>query len=81
MPGKQLGQQRLKPVDGLDPTTQCFAAVGEHPQCLEVSADHEADFLLAMDSMRRSRLRSGATRWELYRVGECADYLSLLHEP
>jgi hypothetical protein len=31
----------------------------------EVSADQEADFLLAMGSMRRSRLRSGASRWDL----------------
>jgi hypothetical protein len=31
----------------------------------EVSADHEADFLSAMESMRRSRLRSGASRWNL----------------
>jgi hypothetical protein len=39
----------------------------------EVSADQEADFLLAMESMRRSRLRSGASRWDLYRVGESPD--------
>jgi MFS family permease len=39
----------------------------------EVSADQEADFLSAMESMRRSRLRSGASRWGLYRVGECPD--------
>jgi MFS family permease len=36
----------------------------------EVSADQEAAFLVAMESMRRSRLRSGASRWDLYRVGE-----------
>jgi len=36
----------------------------------EVSADSEEDFLLSMESMRRSRLRSGASRWDLYRVGE-----------
>ena len=36
----------------------------------EVSADQEAAFLSAMESMRRSRLRSGASRWDLYRVGE-----------
>jgi MFS family permease len=36
----------------------------------EVSADHEAAFLSAMELMRRSRLRSGASRWDLYRVGE-----------
>jgi len=39
----------------------------------EVSADQEADFLSAMESMRRSRLRSGASRWDLYRVGESPD--------
>jgi MFS family permease len=39
----------------------------------EVSVDQEADFLLAMESMRRSRLRSGASRWDLYRVGESPD--------
>lgn len=36
----------------------------------EVCADRETDFLSAMESMRRSRLRSGASRWDLYRVGE-----------
>jgi MFS family permease len=35
-----------------------------------VEADHQAHFVDAMQSMRRSRLRSGASRWELYRVGE-----------
>ena len=33
--------------------------------------DEERDaFLAAMRAMRRSRLRSGSTRWDLYRVGE-----------
>ena len=36
----------------------------------EVDDDHRLTFLDAMQSMRRSRLRSGSTRWELYRVGE-----------
>ncbi len=40
----------------------------------EVSADEELDFLVAMESMRRSRLRSGASRWDLYRVGENPDH-------
>ena len=40
----------------------------------EVSADKEPDFLVAMESMRRSRLRSGASRWDLYRVGESPDH-------
>jgi MFS family permease len=39
----------------------------------EVSADQEADFLTAMELMRRSRLRSGASRWDLYRIGESPD--------
>jgi MFS family permease len=37
-----------------------------------VEQDRQADFFDAMQSMRRSRLRSGATRWQLYRVGEDA---------
>ncbi|WP_040421340.1 MFS transporter [Actinopolymorpha alba] len=36
----------------------------------EVDDDHQPAFLAAMRAMRRSRLRSGATRWRLYRVGE-----------
>jgi Transmembrane secretion effector len=36
----------------------------------EVPVDQEAEFLGAMDFLRRSRLRSGASRWELFRVGE-----------
>ena len=39
----------------------------------EVPTDQEADFLPAMEAMRRSRLRSGASRWGLYRVGESPD--------
>ncbi|MEV6493204.1 MFS transporter, partial [Actinoplanes sp. NPDC051633] len=39
----------------------------------EVAADQVAPFLAAMEAMRRSRLRSGASRWELYRVGENPD--------
>ncbi|MFT4108394.1 MFS transporter [Propionicimonas sp.] len=36
----------------------------------------------AMDGMRRSRLRSGASRWDLYRVGERADtYLEVFTVP
>jgi MFS family permease len=38
-----------------------------------VPADRYSDWRRAMDGMRRSRLRSGAIRWELYRVGERAD--------
>jgi hypothetical protein len=32
-----------------------------------VAAERQADFLIAMDQLRLSRLRTGATRWELYR--------------
>jgi len=39
----------------------------------EVSPEHEPEFLSAMESMRRSRLRSGASRWDLFRVGESPD--------
>jgi quinol monooxygenase YgiN len=35
-----------------------------------VAPERQADFLAAMDQLRRSRLRTGATRWELYRDGE-----------
>jgi len=36
----------------------------------EVDDDRRLEFLDAMRLMRRSRLRSGSTRWDLYRVGE-----------
>jgi quinol monooxygenase YgiN len=35
-----------------------------------VAAERQHDFLTAMDQLRRSRRRTGATRWELYRDGE-----------
>lgn len=35
-----------------------------------VDDEHRDAFLAAMPAMRRSRLRSGSTRWNLYRVGE-----------
>ncbi len=38
-----------------------------------VAADHQQEWLVAMRLMRRSRLRSGATRWELYRDAEHRD--------
>jgi hypothetical protein len=34
-----------------------------------VSQDNEPEFLEATNALRSSRLRSGATRWELYRDG------------
>lgn len=36
----------------------------------QVHPDQQAAFVAAMEPMRRSRLRSGAIRWNLYRVGE-----------
>ena len=36
----------------------------------DVAQDQEIAFLQAMEDMRLSRLRSGASRWDLYRVGE-----------
>ena len=39
----------------------------------QVAADQQAQFLAAMEAMRRSRLRSGASHWNLYRVGEHPD--------
>jgi len=36
----------------------------------DVADTEEAAFLAAMQRLRGSRLRSGATRWELYRIGE-----------
>ena len=36
----------------------------------DVADEQEAAFLAAMENMRLSRLRSGASRWDLYRVGE-----------
>ena len=38
-----------------------------------VAAEREREWLAAMGDMRRSRLRSGATRWELYRDAEHPD--------
>jgi quinol monooxygenase YgiN len=35
----------------------------------EVDESQQAAFLAAMEPMRRSRLRSGAIRWDLYQVG------------
>ncbi|HEX2300079.1 MAG TPA: MFS transporter, partial [Pseudonocardiaceae bacterium] len=38
-----------------------------------VTPQRQAAFLQAMDHLRRSRRRTGATRWELYRDGELPD--------
>jgi MFS family permease len=48
----------------------------------EVPSEQYAAWREAMDGMRRSRLRSGALRWEVYRVGERADtYLEVFTVP
>jgi hypothetical protein len=42
LPRQEFYQQCLEPVDGLDPATdECFAAVGEHPQRLELTVELE----------------------------------------
>lgn len=47
-----------------------------------VPAENYAGWRAAMDGMRRSRLRSGASRWDVYRVGERADtYLEVFTVP
>ncbi len=38
-----------------------------------VASERQADYLVAMHELRRSRLRSGASRWELYRDAEQAE--------
>jgi MFS family permease len=38
-----------------------------------VEPEKESDFLEAMRDVRRSRMRTGATRWDLYREGEAPD--------
>ena len=38
-----------------------------------VTAERQSEFLAAMDQLRLSRLRTGATRWELYRDAEHRD--------
>jgi MFS family permease len=38
-----------------------------------VAPEREAAFLVAMDQLRRSRRRTGASRWELYRDGDQPD--------
>ncbi|HNV10065.1 MAG TPA: MFS transporter [Propionibacteriaceae bacterium] len=39
-----------------------------------VPPESEAEYFAAMQDMRRSRRRSGATRWDLYRIGEQPDH-------
>ena len=47
-----------------------------------VAPDREAAFLQAMEHLRGARLRTGATRWELYRDGERPDrFLEIFSVP
>ena len=47
-----------------------------------VTPERQPDFLPAMDQLRRSRRRTGATRWELYRDGEHPDrFVELFRVP
>jgi MFS family permease len=47
-----------------------------------VTPERQADFLPAMDQLRRSRRRTGASRWELYRDGEHPDrFVELFRVP
>ena len=47
-----------------------------------VAPDKQAAYLEAMDHLRRSRRRTGATRWELYRDGERPDrFLEIFSVP
>ncbi len=47
-----------------------------------VTPERQAAFLEAMEQVRRSRLRTGATRWELYQDGERPDrFLEIFSVP
>ena len=47
-----------------------------------VTAERQAAFLEGMDQLRRSRRRTGASRWELYRDGEHPDrFVELFRVP
>ena len=57
-PGNSFGQQRLEPVDGLNPTPgQRLAAVGEHPQGLKFTVDLQNTQSLGSDRDDRDRVR------------------------
>ena len=54
----QFGQQPLEPVDGLDPAPgQLLAAVGEHPQRLELAVELQHPQALGADRDDRDRVR------------------------
>ena len=55
---EQFGQQRLEPVDGLDPTPgQRFTAVGQHPQRLELAVELQHPQAAGADRDDRDRVR------------------------
>lgn len=78
-----LGQAlRMPDTDGFDPAPVPFWGEADIAVAVDknagpvavnveyrVAMDRQADFLVAMDAMRRSRLRNGSTRWELWRDG------------
>ena len=58
LPRQQFGQQRLEPVDGLDPAPgQRLAAVGQHPQRLELAVELQHPQVLGADRDDRDRVR------------------------
>ena len=57
LPRKEFCQQRLESVDGLDPAPgECFAAVGEHPQRLELPVELQHPQGLGADRDGRDRV-------------------------
>jgi hypothetical protein len=55
----------------LDPEPQAGPVVVQNVYTVE--PENESGFVEAMKDVRRSRMRTGATRWELYREGESPD--------
>ncbi len=84
---------RVRECEGVDRTPVAYWSDSIHllepdpdagPVAVEVELDvapgQEEAFLAAMQQMRRSRQRSGAFRWELYRVPEVPGrYVELFH--
>ena len=55
---EQFGQQPLEPVDGLDPAPgQLLAAVGQHPQRLELAVERQHPQACGADRDHRDRVR------------------------
>jgi MFS family permease len=59
-----------------NPNVQIETEAGSGPVVVRttysISAEREHEFTVAMDTVRQSRLRTGATRWGLFRNGERA---------